>query len=130
TISAGNHAQAIAWAAREAGLDALVVMWQGASELKIAATRGYGASVDLDAADPTVAFDRLDDLIESTGRTLVHPFNDPAVIAGQGTVALEILEDGPEPDVVGVPAGGGRLISGSATARKPRSPDVRVVGVE
>ena len=130
SISAGNHAQAVAWAAREAGIDALIVMWQGADALKIAATRGYGAEIDLEADGPAVAFDRLHELTEQTGRTLIHPFNDPAVIAGQGTVALEILEDGPVPDVVIVPVGGGGLVSGIATALKARRPDVRVIGVE
>ena len=125
SISAGNHAQALAWAAREAGLDALVVMWQGADDSKVAATRGYGAAVDQQAADPTEAFARLDVLLEETGRTLVHPFNDPAVIAGQGTVGLEILEDRAVPDVVLVPVGGGGLISGIATAVKARHPEAR-----
>jgi threonine dehydratase len=130
TISAGNHAQAVAWAAREAGLDALVVMWQGADELKVAATKGYGAAVDQEAADPTEAFERLAELREETGRTLVHPFDDAAVIAGQGTVALEVLEAGLVPDDVLVPVGGGGLISGIATAVKARYPQARVVGVE
>jgi len=130
SISAGNHAQALAWAAREAGLDALVVMWQGADESKVAATRGYGAAVDQEAPDPTQAFDRLDVLIAETGRTLVHPFNDPAVIAGQGTVGLEILEEREAPDVVVVPVGGGGLISGVATAVKARYPEARVIGIE
>jgi threonine dehydratase len=130
TISAGNHAQAVAWAAREAGLDALVVMWQGADESKVAATMGYGAAVDQEASNPTNAFARLDELREETGRTLVHPFNDAAVIAGQGTVALEILEDRAVPDVVVVPVGGGGLISGVATAVKARSPEARVIAVE
>jgi threonine dehydratase len=130
TISAGNHAQAVAWAAREQGLDALIVMWQGADELKVAATRGYGAAVDQEAADPTAAFERLAVLHTETGRTLVHPFGDDAVIAGQGTVALEILEDCPAPDVVVVPVGGGGLVSGIATAVKARRPEARVLGVE
>ena len=115
-ISAGNHAQAVAWGAAEEGLDALVVMWRGASEAKIAATRGYGASVDLEAADPGEAFGRLDVLLEETGRTLVHPFDDPLTIAGQGTVGLEILEDLPDVETIVVPIGGGGLISGVATA--------------
>jgi threonine dehydratase len=130
SISAGNHAQAVAWAAREEGLDALIVMWQGADELKVAATRGYGAAIDQEAESPTTAFDRLDVLLAETGRTLVHPFNEPAVIAGQGTIALEILEDWPVPDVVIVPVGGGGLVSGIAVALKARRPDVRVIGVE
>ena len=92
-ISAGNHAQALAWGAAAEGIDCLVVMWRGASEAKIAATRGYGAVVDLEAAGPAAAFTRLEELIAESGRTLVHPFDDPLVIAGQGTVALELLED-------------------------------------
>ncbi len=130
TISAGNHAQAVAWAARESGLDALVVMWQGADASKVSATRGYGAAVDQEAADPTEAFERLEELRAETGRTLVHPFNDEAVIAGQGTVGLEILEDRPVPDVVVVPVGGGGLVSGIATAVKARQPAARVIAVE
>lgn len=130
TISAGNHAQAVAWAAREAGLDALVVSWKTADALKMAATRGYGATVDQEADDPTTAFDRLAELREETGRTLVHPFDDVAVIAGQGTVGLELLDDGQAPDVVLVPVGGGGLVSGIATAVKARRPDARVIAVE
>jgi threonine dehydratase len=130
SISAGNHAQAVAWAAREEGIDALIVMWQGADALKVAATRGYGAAIDQEAESPTTAFDRLDVLLAETGRTLVHPFNELGVIAGQGTIALEILEDGPVPDVVIVPVGGGGLVSGIAVALKARRPDVRVIGVE
>jgi threonine dehydratase len=96
----------------------------------VAATRGYGAEVDQQAGNPTDAFARLDELLAETGRTLVHPFNDAAVIAGQGTVALEILEDRAVPDVVVVPVGGGGLISGIATAVKARVPDARVIAVE
>jgi threonine dehydratase len=129
-ISAGNHAQALAYCAALEGIDALLVMWHGASEQKIAATRGYGAEVDLEAGDPTEAFARLDLLLEETGRTLVHPFDDPLVQAGQGTVGLELLEDVAEPDVVVVPIGGGGLIAGIATAVKEIHPGARVVGVE
>ena len=130
TISAGNHAQAVAWASREAGLDALVVSWKNADALKMAATRGYGATVDQHAGDPAAAFDRLAELHEETGRTLVHPFDDLAVIAGQGTVGLEVLEDGPAPDIVLVPVGGGGLVSGIATTVKARLPGARVIAVE
>jgi threonine dehydratase len=126
-ISAGNHAQALAWGAAAEGLDALLVMWQGASEAKIAATRGYGAAVDLESRDPTEAFARLDELVERTGRTLVHPFDHPRTIAGQGTVGLELLEDVPDADIVVVPIGGGGLIAGIATAVDGRA---RIVGVE
>ena len=102
-------------------------MWQGASEQKIEATRGYGAAVDLEARDPAGAFARLAVLIEETGRTLVHPFDDPLVIAGAGTVGLEIEEQAPDADVVVVPVGGGGLVSGIQTALAPR---MRVVAVE
>ncbi len=126
-ISAGNHAQAVAFAAAEEQIDALVVMWQGASEQKIAAARAYGATIDLEASGPGDAFDRLNELIEQTGRTLVHPFDDPVVIAGAGTVGLEILEDAPDTDAVVVAVGGGGLISGIQTAIGDR---VRVIAVE
>ncbi|HVW88379.1 MAG TPA: pyridoxal-phosphate dependent enzyme [Gaiellaceae bacterium] len=126
-ISAGNHAQAVAYAAAAEGVDALVVMWQGASEQKIEATRGYGAAVDLEAKNPTEAFERLNTLIADTGRTLVHPFDDPVVIAGAGTVGLEIEEDAPDADAVVVPVGGGGLIAGIQTALANR---MRVIAVE
>jgi threonine dehydratase len=125
-ISAGNHAQALAYAAALEGVDALVVMWRGASEQKLAATRGYGATVDLEASDPAEAFERLARLLAATGRTLVHPFDDPLVIAGQGTVGLELLEDVPGLDLVVVPTGGGGLVSGIAAVLE----DARVVAVE
>ena len=128
-ISAGNHAQALAYCAALEGIDALLVMWQGASEQKLAATRGYGAEVDLESADPTEAFQRLDRLLDETGRTLVHPFDDPFTQAGQGTVGLELMED-VEADVVVVPIGGGGLIAGVATAVKGLRPSARVFGVE
>src|SRR6266699_2762224 len=130
SISAGNHAQAVAYASASQGIDALVVMWQTANPMKIAAARGYGATIDTEAPDIPSAFRRLDELIESTGRTLVHPYDDPLVMAGQGTVGVEILEDAPEADVVLVPVGGGGLVSGIATAVKGMRPDARVVAVE
>ena len=130
TVSAGNAGQAVAWSAREAGADALVVTWRTADALKVAAMRGYGATVDDSADGPSTAFDRLHEVLEETGRTLVHPFDDPLVIAGQGTVGLEVMEDGPVPDVVLAGAGGGGLISGIAVAVKARNPDARVIAVE
>jgi threonine dehydratase len=129
-ISAGNHAQAVAYAAAQEGLDALVVMWTKASAQKIAATREYGATVDLAATTPAGAFERLDELLEETGRTLIHPFDAAPTIAGQGTVGLEIVEDVPDADVVVVPIGGGGLIAGVAVAVKGMRPDVRIIGVE
>src|SRR3954451_19014609 len=121
-ISAGNHAQALAYGAALEGIPSLVVMWQSASHQKVEATRAYGAQVDLESPDPGEAFDRLDELIEETGMTLVHPFDDPYVIAGQGTLGLEILEDVPDVDTILVAVGGGGLVAGIATAVKALRP--------
>jgi threonine dehydratase len=129
-ISAGNHAQALAYCATLEGVDAMVVMWRGASEAKIAATRAYGAKVDLEASGPGEAFDRLSELLIETGRTLVHPFDDPYTMAGQGTVGLELMEDVPDLDLIVVPVGGGGLIAGVATAVKELSPSTQVIGIE
>jgi threonine dehydratase len=125
-ISAGNHAQALAYCAALEGVDALLVMWEGASAQKIEATRAYGAKVDLEADGPAQAFDRLHELMDETGRPLVHPFDDPMTIAGQGTVGLEIVEDVPDTAVLVVPVGGGGLVAGIALAAEGR----RVVAVE
>jgi threonine dehydratase len=130
SISAGNHAQALAYASALEGIDALVVMWKTASPMKVAAARGYGATIDTEAPDIPSAFTRLEELIESTGRTLVHPYDDPLVMAGQGTVGLEMMEDAPDTEVVLVQVGGGGLISGIATAVRGINPDVRVIAVE
>lgn len=125
-MSAGNHAQALAYCAALEGIDALLVMGRSASPAKIDATRGYGARVDLEADGPVPVFERLEQLRAETGRVLVHPYDSPHTIAGQGTVGLEIAEDVPDVDVIVVPVGGGGLVSGIATAL----PRVRVVGVE
>jgi threonine dehydratase len=130
SISAGNHAQALAYGAALESIDALLVMWETASPLKVAATREYGAVVDLAAPDIPTAFDRVEELRQATGRTFVPPFDDPAIMAGQGTVALEFLDDVPDVDVVLVPVGGGGLVSGIATAVKGRRPEARVIAVE
>jgi threonine dehydratase len=129
-VSAGNHAQALAYCAALEGLDCLMVMWQSASRAKLDATRGYGATIDLEAAGPGESFDRLAELLEETGRALVHPFDDPRGMAGAGTVGLELIEDVPNVDVVVVPVGGGGLISGIAAAVKGSRPGARVVAVE
>ena len=102
-------------------------MWQGASETKLAATRGYGAAVDLEATGPAEAFERLWQLMDETGRTLVHPHSDPVVVAGAGTVGLEIEEDAPDADAVIVAVGGGGLIAGITAAIGDR---MRIVAVE
>jgi threonine dehydratase len=130
SISAGNHAQALAYAAAVEEIDALVVMWETASPMKIAAAKAYGATIDTEAPDIPAAFERLDELIAETGRTLVHPYDDPVVMAGQGTVGLEIVEDLPDVDLVLVQVGGGGLVSGIATAVKGLRSHARVVAVE
>jgi threonine dehydratase len=129
TISAGNHAQALAYAAAVEGLRCVVVMPETASPTKVAASRGYGAEVVLHGTVHE-ALEKMHELRESRGLTLVHPYDDPLVIAGQGTVGLEILEDLPDVDLVIVPVGGGGLISGIAAAVKRTRPSARVIGVE
>ena len=127
TWSAGNHAQAVAYAAALEGVDCLAMMWAGASPLKAEATGGYGATVDVEASDPANAYDRAVDVAEREGRFFVHPHDDPHVIAGNGTLALEILEDVPAVSTVVVGVGGGGLVSGIVTALDGRA---RVVAVE
>lgn len=126
SISAGNAAQGLAWACALERVDCLVLMWRGASEQKVAAARAYGAAVDLEAADPVEAFARVEEVQRTTGRTFVHPYDDPVVIAGHGTLGLEIAEELPDVDAVVVPVGGGGLVSGIASAL----PRTRIVGVE
>ncbi|HEY9458643.1 MAG TPA: pyridoxal-phosphate dependent enzyme [Gaiella sp.] len=126
--SAGNHAIALAWGAAAEGLDCVVFSWTAASPFKLNRARALGATVDVEADDPAGAFVRLEEHLAKTGSVLVHPFDDPVVMAGQGTVGLEILEDRPEVDVVVVPVGGAGLVAGIAAAVAPRG--VRVVGVE
>lgn len=129
TVSAGNHAAALAWASGAAGVPCTVVMPASASPAKAAAARGYGARVVLHG---TVfdAFQRARELQDSEGLAFVHPFDDPRVIAGQGTVGLEIAQDAPEPGTVLVPVGGGGLVAGVAAALKGIDPAWRVIGVE
>jgi threonine dehydratase len=127
TWSAGNHAQAVAWAAQEEGVDCVVEMWESASPFKIERTRGFGATVDLSPPDPAVAYDRALELVEREGRVFVHPHSDPLVVAGHGTLALELLEDVPQLETVVVGVGGGGLVSGIVAALDGRA---RVVAVE
>jgi threonine dehydratase len=126
--SAGNHAIALAWGAAREGLDCVVFSWPGGSPFKLDRARALGARIDVEAADPADAFARLEAHLAATRAALVHPFDDPLVLAGQGTVGLEILEDAPETEVVVVAVGGGGLVGGIATAVAPRG--VRVVAVE
>jgi threonine dehydratase len=129
TVSAGNHAQAVAWAARVAGAKATVVMPTDAPRAKIDAVRGYGAEVVLHPDRPTL-FDKLHEVQAERGLTFVHPFDDPVVLAGAGTTGLEIVEQQPDVDVVIVPVGGGGLMGGVTSAVKQRKPKTRVIAVE
>lgn len=128
--SAGNHGQAVAWAAQQIGTACTVVMPTGASVSKIAATRGYGASVVLEgeAFDDAVSAARR--RCGETGELLIHAFDDPLVIAGQGTLGLELLEQLPELENLLVPIGGGGLAAGIALAISERKPAVRLIGVQ
>ena len=129
-FSSGNHAQGVALAARELGVPATIVMPTDAPATKVAATRGYGASV--------VFYDRATQdreavarsLADERGLTLVPPYDDPRIMAGQGTAMLELLEDVPELDVLLAPVGGGGLLSGSTVAARALAPRARIVGVE
>jgi threonine dehydratase len=125
TWSAGNAAQGAAYAAAQEGVACTVFMWATANPMKVAATRGYGAEVDLEAAGPAEAHERLLEHVERTGQTFVHPFDDPVLQAGHGTLGLEVVEDVPDVETLVVPVGGGGLVAGVASAV-----DCRVVGVE
>ena len=129
TVSAGNHAQAVAWAASRTGVACAVVMPAKAPAPKVEAVRGYGARIVFHDDNATL-FDRLRELEKETGYVFVHPFDDPVVLAGAGTAGLEIVEDLPEVSVVVVPVGGGGLMAGVASAVKQLRPSVRVVAVE
>jgi threonine dehydratase len=128
--SAGNHAQGVALAARLYGIPAVVVMATNATRSKVEATRAYGAEVVQHGTIWDEANDKAKQLAEERGLTYVHPFDDFQLIAGQGTLGLEIYQDFPEVDVVVAPIGGGGLISGVSMALKLSKPGVRVIGVE
>ena len=129
TVSAGNHAQALAWAARASKVHATVVMPAAASQTKAAAAAGYGAVV-IRHGTAFEAFDRAQAIAAEQGLVFVHPFDDEEVMAGAGTTAFEILEQISDIDTVVVPIGGGGLIGGIAAAIKQRRPSIRVYGVE
>jgi len=130
THSSGNHAQALALAARLRGIPAYIVMPKNAPEVKKAAVAGYGGKITfceptLDARESTLA-----QIVEATGSVAVHPYNDERVIAGQGTATLELLEEVPDLDVIIAPVGGGGLLSGTATAATEIKTDIRVIAGE
>jgi threonine dehydratase len=128
--SAGNHAQAVAYHAGRLGVVATIVMPETTPIMKVANTRAHGARVVLHGANYDEAYAEARRLEQAEGLTFVHPFDDPAIIAGQGTVGLEVLEQVPEAEVIVVPVGGGGLVSGIAAAARALSPSIRVVGVE
>jgi threonine dehydratase len=129
TVSAGNHAQAVAWAARSISLPCTVVMPTTAPRSKLEAVRGYGAEIVLHEDRATI-FDKLEEVRERTGATFVHPFDDPVGLAGAGTIGIEILEDLPDTETVLVPVGGGGLLAGVASAVKAMRPECKIVAVE
>ena len=129
-MSAGNHAQGVAYHSRRLGLQATIVMPEGTPFVKIDNTERLGAEVVLRGETVDDAAEHARRLVDERGATFVHPFDDPLIIAGQGTVGLEMIESVPELDVLVVPVGGGGLISGIATAAKHMRPEIEVIGVE
>jgi threonine dehydratase len=128
--SAGNHAQGVAYAAARKSISCTIVMPQNASPAKVSATRSYGAKVVLRGANYEEAWAATQEIAKDEGRTIIHAFDDPDVIAGQGTIGLELLEDLPDVDRIYLPVGGGGLAAGVAIAVKSRRPSVKVIGVE
>jgi threonine dehydratase len=129
-MSAGNHAQAVAYHAQRLGIAATIVMPVTTPFVKVDATRSYGAEVVLDGETVADAQARAEALIAERGLVLVHPYDDPFIIAGQGTIAIEMLEDVPDLEALVVPIGGGGLVAGVAIAARARRPEVEIVGVE
>ena len=128
--SAGNHAQGVAYAARELGIKAVIVMPKTTPLIKVEFTKKYGAEVILYGDVYDDAYQKAKELEAQEGYVFVHPFNDADVLEGQGTIALEILEELPQTEVIVVPIGGGGLISGIACAAKQLKPDIKIIGVE
>ncbi|MGB2875255.1 MAG: pyridoxal-phosphate dependent enzyme [Gaiellaceae bacterium] len=128
--SAGNHGQAVAWAAREAGIKAIIFMPQDAPMAKVEPTKTYGAKAELQGATFEDALAAALAYVESTGATFVHPYEDEKVIAGQGTIGLEIAEQMPDVETVVIPVGGGGLASGISLVLRALKPGIRIVGVQ
>ena len=128
--SAGNHAQGVAYGAKESGIKAVIVMPKSTPLIKVESTKQYGAEVILHSDVYDDAYKKAKELEEKEGYVFVHPFNDEDVLDGQGTIALEILEELPETDIILVPIGGGGLISGIACAAKILKPEIKIIGVE
>lgn len=128
--SAGNHAQGVAYAATALGIKSTIVMPQTAPQAKVQATKAYGANIIQYGEVYDESYSKALEVQKEMGATFIHPFNDEDVIAGQGTIALEILEDLPETDAIVVPIGGGGLIAGIALAAKAIKPDIKIIGVQ
>jgi threonine dehydratase len=128
--SAGNHAQGVAYAAKIKKIPCTIVMPENASPAKVAATRSYGAKVIRRGANYDDAWEATQQIAKAEGKTIIHAFDDPDIIAGQGTIGLELLQDLPDVDRIYLPVGGGGLASGVAIAVKSRKPDVKIIGVE
>ncbi|MAO65868.1 MAG: serine dehydratase [Balneola sp.] len=130
THSSGNHAQAVALAAKMKGIPAYIVMPENAPKVKVKAVKNYGAEVTFCESTLEARETTLDQVVERTGATFIHPYDDARIIAGQGTAALELLEDHPDLDVIIAPVGGGGLLSGTALAARSIKPDILVIGAE
>jgi threonine dehydratase len=128
--SAGNHAQGVAFASALEKIKCTIVMPKNASPAKIAATRGYGATVVLDGKNYDKSSAKAQEIASSTGATIIHAFDDPQIIAAQGVIGLEIIEQLPDVDEIYVPIGGGGLVSGVLTAVKSKNPNVKIIGVQ
>ena len=129
-MSAGNHAQAVAYHAARLGIPAVIVMPVTTPFVKVAATRSHGAEVVLHGESVAESQSRCEEIQAERGLTLVHPYDDPRIMAGQGTIALEMLEDVPDLDTLVIPIGGGGLIAGNAVAAKAVRPSIDIVGTE
>jgi len=130
TASAGNHAQGVAYASSLEKIPCTIVMPKNASPAKVSATRGYGATVILEGTNYDEAWDKAQEIAKKTGANIVHAFDDPHVIAAQGVIGLEILEDFPDVDEIYVPIGGGGLAAGILLAVKTKNPKIKVIGVQ
>lgn len=130
THSSGNHAQALALAAKLRGIPAYVVMPENAPKVKVKAVENYGAEITFCESTLKARETTLEKVVKKTGATFIHPYNDARIIAGQGTAAVELLEDHPDLDIIMAPVGGGGLLSGTALAAKSIKPEIKVIGAE
>ncbi|MDZ7659304.1 threonine/serine dehydratase [Fodinibius sp.] len=130
THSSGNHAQAVALAAKQRGIPAHIVMPENAPKVKVNAVRDYGANITFSESTQESREATLEEVIQKTGATFIHPYDNPNIIMGQGSAAIELLEDKPELDIILAPVGGGGLISGTAIAASGFSPETKVIGTE